>query len=586
MPFNSDNNIGKISFSQEQLKNFFVEKLDLEDSPLFEDINIDNVNFQELYETVTSSGMISDAQLQALNEQLANYSGTETDVESDKYLIEQFASALDANGDGVLSSDEFGSLYRQVDNSAKIGSNYSISSLKDALSEIGIKFGQFKFGSLDYLQEQLSSISKSISSLDGTSNLLSGDMFDVDEIKNISQMLTSFGENFEMSPDMLLQNSGKSVGDIQSEILTKQTQIDAINRDSSAAILIQQSVLDDAIASEEANIKIFDDAKAQFESQVQSLDMEISNQSDEIDNQKDTISDKEELIEKNTTAIADAEASIEDLETQKDKTINPAEKIEIEEKIAELEDTIIELEDSIKTAEKEKSDAEKALADAEKAKEDLESQKITLESEYNTNYSEEKLSAILSPIQKAKNDALLSIENLKASQEAEVELIELEIALLQVQLDAVEKAEVLKTQLGNNQFFEYNEEAGRMLAESATENVDEETSNFGQVNASLQKNYGNSLATLDTPLEIKEALRGNVQGYEDISQHFKEVIVTKDELSNLPMGAIVVWDSGESVNGDSATASQDINNNIVMSLGDGSSPEMDEESEYTVFIPV
>lgn len=586
MPFNSDNNIGKISFSQEQLKNFFVEKLDLEDSPLFEDINIDNVNFQELYETVTSSGMISDAQLQALNEQLANYSETETDVESDKYLIEQFASALDANGDGVLSSDEFGSLYRQVDNSAKIGSNYSISSLKDALSEIGIKFGQFKFGSLDYLQEQLSSISKSISSLDGTSNLLSGDMFDVDEIKNISQMLTSFGENFEMSPDMLLQNSGKSVGDIQSEILTKQTQIDAINRDSSAAILIQQSVLDDAIASEEANIKIFDDAKAQFESQVQSLDMEISNQSDEIDNQKDTISDKEELIEKNTTAIADAEASIEDLETQKDKAINPAEKIEIEEKIAELEDTIIELEDSIKTAEKEKSDAEKALADAEKAKEDLESQKITLESEYNTNYSEEKLSAILSPIQKAKNDALLSIENLKASQEAEVELIELEIALLQVQLDAVEKAEVLKTQLGNNQFFEYNEEAGRMLAESATENVDEETSNFGQVNASLQKNYGNSLATLDTPLEIKEALRGNVQGYEDISQHFKEVIVTKDELSNLPMGAIVVWDSGESVNGDSATASQDINNNIVMSLGDGSSPEMDEESEYTVFIPV
>ncbi len=586
MPFNSDNNIGKISFSQEQLKNFFVEKLDLEDSPLFEDINIDNVNFQELYETVTSSGMISDAQLQALNEQLANYSETETDVESDKYLIEQFASSLDANGDGVLSSDEFGSLYRQVDNSAKIGSNYSISSLKDALSEIGIKFGQFKFGSLDYLQEQLSSISKSISSLDGTSNLLSGDMFDVDEIKNISQMLTSFGENFEMSPDMLLQNSGKSVGDIQSEILTKQTQIDAINRDSSAAILIQQSVLDDAIASEEANIKIFDDAKAQFESQVQSLDMEISNQSDEIDNQKDTISDKEELIEKNTTAIADAEASIEDLETQKDKTINPAEKIEIEEKIAELEDTIIELEDSIKTAEKEKSDAEKALADAEKAKEDLESQKITLESEYNTNYSEEKLSAILSPIQKAKNDALLSIENLKASQEAEVELIELEIALLQVQLDAVEKAEVLKTQLGNNQFFEYNEEAGRMLAESATENVDEETSNFGQVNASLQKNYGNSLSTLDTPLEIKEALRGNVQGYEDISQHFKEVIVTKDELSNLPMGAIVVWDSGESVNGDSATASQDINNNIVMSLGDGSSPEMDEESEYTVFIPV
>ncbi len=586
MSINGDKNINNVSFSQEQLKTFFVEKLDLEDSLLFENINIDNVDFQELYETVTSSGMISDAQLQALNEQLANYSEAETDVESDKYLIEQFANTLDANGDGVLSSDEFGSLYRKVDNSSNIGSNYSISSLKDALSEIGIKFGQFNFESLDFLQEQLSSISKSISSLDGSSALLSGDMFDVDEIKNISQMLTSLGENFEMSPDMLLQSSGKSVGDIQSEILTKQTQIDAINRDSNAAILSQQAVLADAIASEEANIEIFADAKAQFESQSQSLDMEIANQSDEIDNQKDTISDKEDLISKNTTAIADAESSIEELESQKDKTLNPAEKIELEEKIAELEDTIIQLEDEIKTAEKDKADAEKALAAAEKAKSDFESQKIALESEYSTNYSDEKLSSILAPAQKVKNEALATIENLKAAQEAEVELIELEISLLQVQLDAVEKAEIFKNQLGNNEFFEYNEEAGRMLAESATENVDEETGNFAHVNASLEKNYGNSLATLDTALEIKEALRGNVQGYEDISQHFKEVIVSKDELSNLPMGAIVVWDSGETVNGDSATASQDLNNNVLMSLGDGTSPKMDEEAEYTVFIPV
>lgn len=588
MTVNGDNNINNVSFSQEQLKNFFVEKLDLEDSPLFENMNIESVDFQELYETVTSSGMISDAQIQALNEQISDYTEGDELVDdgvNDKYFIQQFSNALDSNGDGVLSSEEFGSLYKKVECSGKIDLSYTIDSLKDALSDIGIKFSDFKFGNLDFIQEQLNVLSKSMTS-DSAGSLATGDFFNVDEIKNISQMLTSLGENFEMSPDMLSQMSGKSVGDIQSEILTKQSQIETIMRNTNDAIVAQQSILDEALASEQANIKIFDDAKAQFESQAQSIDMEIANQADEIDNQKEIIKDKEDVISKKENAISDAESDIEDLEKQKDETINPVKKLEIEAKIKELEDKIVELEDEIKNAEKEKAEAENALSEAEKTKADFESQKLSLEAEYNENYSDEKLSEILSPIQKTKSEAISNIENLKASNEAEVELVELEISLLQVQLDAVEKAEIVKTELGSNEFFEYNEEAGRKLAESAIQNVDEETGKFGQVNTSLEQNYGFSLSSLDTPLEIKEALRGNVQGYEDISQHFKEVAVTKDELSNLPMGAIVVWDSGESVNGESATSAQDLNNNVMMSLGDGTSPQIEEDVEYTVFIPV
>jgi hypothetical protein len=71
MAFNSDNNIGKISFSQEQLKNFFVEKLDLEDSALFKDIDVEKVDFQELYDIVMSRGIVSDEQMLELNEELA-----------------------------------------------------------------------------------------------------------------------------------------------------------------------------------------------------------------------------------------------------------------------------------------------------------------------------------------------------------------------------------------------------------------------------------------------------------------------------------------------------------------------------------
>ena len=106
MPFNSDNNIGKISFSQEQLKNFFVEKLDLEDSPLFKDIDVEKVDFQELYDVVMSSGIVSDEKMQELNDEIAVYSestDSETQIDGirDEYLIEQLSKSMDLDGDGA-----------------------------------------------------------------------------------------------------------------------------------------------------------------------------------------------------------------------------------------------------------------------------------------------------------------------------------------------------------------------------------------------------------------------------------------------------------------------------------------------------
>ncbi len=591
MPFNSDNNIGKLSFSQEQLKNFFVQKLDLEDSSLFKGLDIENVDFQELYDVVMSSGIVSDEQMQELNEEISALSENpdgEMQIDSirDEYLIEQLSRTMDKDGDGVLSSDEFSSLYKQVGSSARVSLEYDLSDLEKALNDIGIKFDKFGFGGLKFLQDQFSKMKDSILPNDSSSNTNIDTFLSVEDIKEMSLMLSSSDSVNSLSADMLVGDTGKTVGDIQTEILSKQAEIANVNQETNAAIVSQQSVYDDALASKQENIKIFEDAKNQYDYQSQNLSFQIDEQDGIISEQKGVIKDQDNVISDKKSAITDTESSIEELESKKDLTLDPIKKLKIEEQIRDLEEKLQDLKDELQAAENKKSEAEDALNGAEKLKSDYEAQQVTLDSEFSSNYSDEKLSSILAPIDKIMSETSANIENLEATRDAQLSSIQAEILVLQLQLEGVEMAEQAKISLGNNEIFEYNEDAGRKLAEAAIASVDDQTDKMGSINSSLEKNYGTSFAALNNPLEIKEALRGNTQGYEGISQHFKEVSVSKDELSKLPMGAIVVWDSGETVDNKSATSAEDINDNIMMSLGDGKSPEMQEDAEYTVFIPV
>ncbi len=592
MPFNSNSNIGKISFSQEQLKNFFVEKLDLTDSSLFNGIDIENVDFQELYDVVMTSGMISDSKIQELNEELATFSDgvdgeTKIDGIRDEYLIEQLSKSMDLDGDGVLSSDEFSSLYVKVENSLDVPLEYDVSDLEKALGDVGIKFDKLGLGGLKFLQAQLGKIQDTVmSNSDISSNVNIDTFLSVDDIQEVSQMLTSSDTAFSLSPDMLVGDTGKTVGDIQTEILSKQAEITDINQTTNAAIAAQQNIYDDAFASKQDNIQIFADAKAQYDYQSDALSFQIDEQSDTIAEQRGIIKDQDDIISDKKTAISDTESDIDELESKKDSTLDPIKKMEIQSRIDDLEEKLIDLKEQLQSAENKKSAAEDALSDAESAKSGLEAQQVSLDSEYNSNYSDEKLSSILAPIEKIMTDASISIDNLEETRNSQLLSVQSEILVLQLQLEGVEMAEQAKTSLGNNEIFQYNEDAGRKLAEAAMESVDEESGQMNAVTKSLQENYGASFASLNSPLEIKEALRGNTQGYEGISQHFKEMSVTKDELSNLPMGAIIVWDNGESVDNKSATSAEDLNDNIMMSLGDGKTPEMAEDLEYTVFIPV
>ena len=94
---------------------------------------------------------------------------------------------------------------------------------------------------------------------------------------------------------------------------------------------------------------------------------------------------------------------------------------------------------------------------------------------------------------------------------------------------------------------------------------------------------GEDLAGMASAYMAIEALRGNRPGYEDTAARFKEVVVSADQLVNLPAGCIVVWNKdADSEHG-----------HISISLGDGRESSDHINNQYThisdevhVFIPV
>ena len=158
-------------------------------------------------------------------------------------------------------------------------------------------------------------------------------------------------------------------------------------------------------------------------------------------------------------------------------------------------------------------------------------------------------------------------------------------------LEDTEKANAIKKDLKLDPMAMYNAEAGQKLKEAALTTRGTTGLCLAGVHESLMEAYGlNFGLPFGSAYMATEYLRGNVEGYEEIAQHFKEVEVSEEDLNSLPAGAIVVWDKGGN---SSVSAAGKKHGHISISLGDGRESSDHIQNQITgrgvkfhVFIPV
>lgn len=154
-----------------------------------------------------------------------------------------------------------------------------------------------------------------------------------------------------------------------------------------------------------------------------------------------------------------------------------------------------------------------------------------------------------------------------------------------------EKANAIKKDLKLDPMAEYNVEAGEKLKDAALTTRGTTGLCLAGVHESLMEAYGlNMKLPFGSAYMATEYFRGNVEGYEEVAQHFKEVEVAEEDLNSLPAGAIVVWDKGGN---SSVSAAGKEHGHISISLGDGRESSDHIQNQITgrgvkfyVFIPV
>ena len=109
----------------------------------------------------------------------------------------------------------------------------------------------------------------------------------------------------------------------------------------------------------------------------------------------------------------------------------------------------------------------------------------------------------------------------------------------------------------------------------------------------MYETFGVNFGNMGAAYMAKEALRGNVEGYEELASHFVEVEVERSELANLPAGAVVVWDNNANGGGSNVSDAGRKYGHISIALGDGressdhiQDQQVNRDAKYTVFYPI
>ncbi len=371
---------------------------------------------------------------------------------------------------------------------------------------------------------------------------------------------------------------------------------------------LKQNTLSEIINETDSKIKGLKDNVDKtydaYQEKVKSVDVEMAKQVDELNqkinakqndiNKKDNdISNKESSVSSVESAYNNAKSSRENLEGilnelkssgAKDKSINS----QVSDVKSQLE-AAKKAENSAKIAlENEKKDLEKLkqerkeLEQGDNGLNKLKEQMSKLEAEIAAKYPE---------VKQAQENWDKAKETLTTEKASAVDKAKSDVSTAQNHVNDVQKS---ITEYKNNESTgkynnQYNEAAGKKLA-AAAHNVRGTVGYcLGGVADSLESVYGyGSMPDIMSAYQAADILAADT----GIGAHFKEVQVKREDLPNLPAGAIVVWDNNANGGGSNVSPAGKVHGHISIALGNGQESSdhianqiVNRDATFRVFYP-
>ena len=442
--------------------------------------------------------------------------------------VKDMFESIDKNGDGVIDEDEL----RKAAMSDGNVDNLSVLDLKGIINSMPYS------NILKNLKSQIAAAASKNTS--GSSGLYSPGM--------------SGNQTTQGKLDNLESQEIPELEQQKQEIIDKaQQEIDAKKQESDSLIQQNQEKLNEL--GEQYSAK--QDEINECDNKISEYTTKITEAKSEKHGYEGTLSNLEGELSTLSTNTGDEEKD----------AANAQRKSEIESQIQELKEKIAQLEEQIEEYETQKQE------------------QINLKAQ-----KQEELQAIQDEIDK--QEPMLSeqlqtiqdeIKEIETQRDEQVSAIDTEIEAKRNEALGYQKELGERTgQLQSSSLGAYNKEMGEMLAENALDVAGTTGWCLRGVNNSLEDTYGQRLS-FNAAYQAIPALQGKVAGYEDLAAKFQEVEVSRDELSSLPAGAIVVWDRSEGHE----------YGHISIALGDGressdhiTTQMTNRDAEYHVFIPV
>ena len=134
----------------------------------------------------------------------------------------------------------------------------------------------------------------------------------------------------------------------------------------------------------------------------------------------------------------------------------------------------------------------------------------------------------------------------------------------------------------------YNAQKGKSLAQAGYSTIGSKGYCLRGVNNTLMRVFGQRI-NRGSAYQAAEVLASN----KGIGAHFREVQVSRRELSRLPAGAIVVWNNNARGGGSNVTRAGKVHGHISIALGNGmessdhiSNQIVNRDAQFRVFLPV